>query len=152
MNIYNTIDEISSSNTFLYKPTVNKLACYKLFYKIAYNIENFVLNTILINIDILNVNIVKDNNNYKAYIYIDPNFILKLKNYEIAVLSLLGKVNNKQCLLFSQKLLSNNLIIYNYSYKPESIKLYLRISGLWESDTQYGLITKIHHYPSTLKC
>jgi len=152
MNIYNTIDEISSSNTFLYKPTVNKLACYKLFYKIAYNIENFVLNTILINIDILNVNIVKDNNNYKAYIYIDTNFILKLKNYEIAVLSLLGKVNNKQSLLFSQKLLSNNLIIYNYSYKPENIKLYLRISGLWESDTQYGLITKIHHYPSTLKC
>jgi hypothetical protein len=152
MNIYNTIDEISSSNTFLYKPTLNKLACYKLFYKIAYNIENFVLNTILINIDILNVNIVKDNNNYKAYIYIDTNFILKLKNYEIAVLSLLGKVNNKQSLLFSQKLLSNNLIIYNYSYKPDNIKLYLRISGLWESDTQYGLITKIHHYPSTLKC
>jgi hypothetical protein len=152
MNIYNTIDEITPSNTFFYKPTVNKLACYKLFYKIAYNIENFVLNTILINIDILNINIVKDNNNYKAYIYIDQQFIVKLKNYETAILCSLSKVINKQSLLFSQKLSSNNLIVYNYSYKPENIKLYLRISGLWESDTQYGLITKIHHYPSTLKC
>ena len=151
MNIYTTINDLNPSNTFFYKPTENKLACYKLFYKIAYNIEHFVLNSILINIDITNINIIKENNNYKTIIYVDPSFILKLKNYEIAILSSLNKTINKQSVLSCQKLLSNNVIIYNYSYKPENIKIYIRISGLWESDTQYGLITKIHNYPSTLK-
>jgi hypothetical protein len=151
MNIYTNINDLNSSSTFFYKPTENKLACYKSFYKIAYNIENFVLNSILINIDIANVNIIKDNNNYKTIIHIDPLFILKLKNYELTILNTLNKIINKQAVISCQKILSNNVLIYNYSYKPENIKLYIRISGLWESDTQYGLITKIHHYPSTLK-
>ena len=72
-----------------------------------------MLNSILINIDITNINIIKENNNYKTIIYVDPSFILKLKNYEIAILSSLNKTINKQSVLSCQKLLSNNVIIYN---------------------------------------
>jgi len=151
MNIYNKIEDIEYINTFFYKPTINKLTCYKLFYKIAYNIDDFVLNTLLIEINMSNINIIKEQNNYKIIINIDNNFLLKLKDYEQHVLNNMNIIIKKHPVISSQKYINNNILIYNYTYNPENIKLYLRISGIWESDTQYGLITKIYHYPSTVK-
>jgi hypothetical protein len=151
MNIYNKIEDIHHKNTFFTKPTINKLTCYKLFYKIAYNIDSFVLNTLLIEINVSNITIIKEQHNYKCVINIDNAFLLKLKEYETHVLSNMNIIINKAPVISSQKYLSNNTLIYNYKYNPENIKLYIRISGIWESDTQYGLITKIYHYPSTVK-
>ena len=65
MNIYHAINSLEPSCTYFLKPIENKLSCYKYYYKLAYNIEKFVLNTILINVDIINHTIIKDNNNYK---------------------------------------------------------------------------------------
>lgn len=151
MNIYNKIEDIHSKNTFFTKPTINKLTCYKLFYKIAYNIDNFVLNTLLIEINVSNITIIKEQNNYKIIINIDNAFLLKLKEYEQQVLNTMNIIIHKTPVISSQKYINNNTLIYNYKYNPENIKIYLRISGIWESDTQYGLITKIYHYPSTVK-
>ena len=151
MNIYNKIEDIHSKNTFFTKPTINKLTCNKLFYKIAYNIDNFVLNTLLIEIYVSNISIIKEQNNFKCVINMDNAFLVKLKEYETHVLNTMNIIINKTPVISSQKYLSNNTLIYNYKYNPENIKLYIRISGIWESDTQYGLITKIYHYPSTVK-
>jgi hypothetical protein len=152
MYIYNNIENIHFKNTFFYKPTINKLSGYKLFYKIAYNIDMFVLNTLLINIPISNSQIIKENNNYKCIISLDNNFLLKLKEYETQILNNMNHVIKKQYVVFSQKYLNNNSIILNYNTIPENITLYIKISGIWESDTQYGLITKIHNnYASTVK-
>lgn len=152
MYIYNDIEDIDSKNTFFYKPTINKLTGYKLFYKIAYNIDLFVLNTLLINIPISTTQIIKENNNYKCVISLDNNFLLRLKEYETQILINMNHIIKKQYVIFSQKFINNNSIIFNYNTIPENIKLYIKISGMWESDTQYGLITKIHNsYISTVK-
>ena len=152
MYIYNDIDDIDSKNTFFYKPTINKLSGYKLFYKIAYNIDLFVLNTLLINIPISTTQVIKENNNYKCVITLDNNFLLRLKEYETQILSNMNHIIKKQYVIFSQKFINNNSIIFNYNIIPENIKLYIKISGMWESDSQYGLITKIHNsYVSTVK-
>jgi hypothetical protein len=152
MYIYNDIDDIDSRNTFFYKPTINKLSGYKLFYKIAYNIDLFVLNTLLINIPISTTQVIKENNNYKCVITLDNNFLLRLKEYETQILSNMNHIIKKQYVIFSQKFINNNSIIFNYNTIPENIKLYIKISGMWESDSQYGLITKIHNsYVSTVK-
>jgi hypothetical protein len=152
MYIYNDIDDIDSKNTFFYKPTINKLSGYKLFYKIAYNIDLFVLNTLLINIPISTTQVIKENNNYKCVITLDNNFLLRLKEYETQILNNMNHIIKKQYVIFSQKFINNNSIIFNYNTIPENIKLYIKISGMWESDSQYGLITKIHNsYVSTVK-
>jgi hypothetical protein len=152
MYIYNDIEDIDSKNTFFYKPTINKLSGYKLFYKIAYNIDLFVLNTLLINVPISTTQIIKENNNYKCVITLDNNFLLRLKEYETQILTNMNHIIKKQYVIFSQKFINNNSIIFNYNTIPENIKLYIKISGMWESDTQYGLITKIHNsYVSTVK-
>ena len=152
MYIYNDIEDIDSKNTFFYKPTINKLSGYKLFYKIAYNIDLFVLNTLLINVPISTTQIIKENNNYKCVISLDNNFLLRLKEYETQILTNMNHIIKKQYVIFSQKFINNNSIIFNNNTIPENIKLYIKISGMWESDTQYGLITKIHNsYVSTVK-
>jgi hypothetical protein len=152
MYIYNNIENIHFKNTFFYKPTINKLSGYKLFYKIAYNIDLFVLNTLLINVPISTTQIIKENNNYKCVITLDNNFLLRLKEYETQILTNMNHIIKKQYVIFSQKFINNNSIIFNYNTIPENIKLYIKISGMWESDTQYGLITKIHNsYLSTVK-
>ena len=145
MNIYHTIISLEPSSTYFLQPIENKLSCYKYYYKLAYNIENFVLNTILINVDIINHTIIKENNNYKLVLQIDNNFLLKLKDYELNILTNMNKIINKQFIIFSNKYIINNTITYNYNIKPNNVKLYLRISGIWESDTQYGFIIKLHH-------
>jgi len=64
----------------------------------------------------------------------------------------MNHIIKKQYVIFTQKFINNNSIIFNYNTIPENIKLYIKISGMWESDTQYGLITKIHNsYVSTVK-
>ena len=118
MYIYNNIENIHFKNTFFYKPTINKLSGYKLFYKIAYNIDMFVLNTLLINIPISNSQIIKENNNYKCIISLDNNFLLKLKEYETQILNNMNHVIKKQYVVFSQKYLNNNSIILNYNTIP----------------------------------
>ena len=61
------------------------------------------------------------------------------------ILTNMNKIINKQFIIFSNKYIINNTITYNYNIKPNNVKLYLRISGIWESDTQYGFIIKLHH-------
>ena len=46
MNIYHKLDDIKINDIMFYKPTINKIAHYMYFYKVAYNIESFVLNTL----------------------------------------------------------------------------------------------------------
>ena len=151
MNIYNKIEELDYKDTFFYNPIINKLTCYKLFYKIAHNINNFIINTLIIEVNMKNLEIHKENNNYKVTIDIDNEFLTKFKMYELNVLNNIHNLIKKPYVLYSNKYLLNNKLVYMYNYNPENIKLCIKISGIWESDNQYGLIVKLFNYPSTVK-
>jgi hypothetical protein len=56
-------------------------------------------------------------------------------------------INKQKTLLYNK--CSKNTYIYNYY--PENIKMFVRISGVWESDTHIGVTSKLYIYPSTLK-
>ena len=47
MNIYHKLEDIKLNDIMFYKPTINKIAHYMYFYKVAYNIESFVLGNTL---------------------------------------------------------------------------------------------------------
>jgi hypothetical protein len=147
MNIYHKLEDIKINDIMFYKPTINKIAHYMYFYKIAYNIESFVLNTLLIEVKIKDINITKDAN-YKVSIIIDDDFLNKIKEIENALLVKMNQLINKQIVLSCYKFLLIHKNIYTYNEYPTNIKLFLRISGIWESDTQIGLTTKLFiHQP-----
>jgi hypothetical protein len=115
---------------------------------VAYNIESFVLNTLLIEVNIKDIIITKDNNVYKVSIIIEDAFLNKIKEVETTLLNKMNQLINKQIMLSCYKFLLIHKNIYTYNEYPTNIKLYLRISGIWESDTQIGLTTKLFiHQP-----
>jgi hypothetical protein len=147
MNIYHKLEDIKINDIMFYKPTINKIAHYMYFYKIAYNIESFVLNTLLIEVKIKDIIITKDTN-YKVSIIIDDEFLNKIKDVENNLLVKMNQLINKQIVLSCYKFLLIHKNVYTYNEYPTNIKLFLRISGIWESDTQIGLTTKLFiHQP-----
>lgn len=148
MYVNHTIDDINIDELHFCKPNINKISHYTYFYKIAYNINALTLNSLLIEVSIKDINIIKENNIYKINVTTDDIFLNKLKMIETNLLNKLNIVVHKQKSLLYNKFSKNT---YIYNYYPENIKMYVRISGVWESDTHIGVTSKIYIYPSTLK-
>lgn len=139
MNLCLDIDNIHIKDVAFYKPIQNKIAHYKNFYKILYNIEMFTLNTLIIQVDVRELQIVKENNIYKVSFSIDPVFLEKLKLFETKLLDNFNHITNKKIMYSFNKFI--NKLIYNTTNPNTNIVL--RISGIWESDTQIGITNKL---------
>jgi len=143
MNIYSLIDNIEYDKITLYKPILNKIAHYKYFYKIIYNLDNFTLNSILFKIDAYNIDVIKEGNSYKLSFLIIPSFLEKIKMFETKILTNINTLIQKQITMSCYKYLSNAKHIYTDETHNQ---IYLRISGIWESDTHIGFTSKLSCY------
>ena len=150
MNLYHNIDDIDYKKIYFYKPVINKIIHYNYFYKLMYDINIFTLNTLIINIDIDSYDITEENGKFRVHVKINHQFIEKMKNLEESILK---NIIKKQCVLSCYKFLLFNKSNYIFDKYPESVKLAIRISGLWETESTIGLTTKIYvnDYPSTVK-
>jgi len=150
MNLYHNIDDIDYKKIFFYKPVINKIVHYNYFYKLIYDINIFTLNTLIIHIDIDSYEIVEENNKFRVYVKINQVFIEKMKEFEEIILK---NITKKQHVLSCYKFLLFNKSTYIFDKYPEQVRLAIRISGLWETETSIGLTTKIYvnDYPSTVK-
>jgi hypothetical protein len=139
MNLYHNIDDVDYKKIFFYKPVINKIIHYNYFYKLIYDVNIFTLNTLIINIEIDSYEVIEDNGKFRVHVKINPQFIEKIKAFEETILK---HITKKQIILSCYKFLLFNKS-YVYEKYPEEIKLSLRISGLWETETTIGLTTKI---------
>lgn len=139
MNLCLDIDNIDIKEVAFYKPIQNKIAHYKNFYKILYNIELFTLNTLIVQVDVRDLQVIKENNIYKVSFIIDPVFLEKLKLFETKLLDNFNHITNKKIMYSFNKFI--NKLIYNTTNPTTNIVL--RISGIWESDTQIGITNKL---------
>jgi hypothetical protein len=139
MNLCLDIDNIDIKEVAFYKPIQNKIAHYKNFYKILYNIEIFTLNTLIVQVDVRDLQVIKENNIYKVSFIIDPVFLEKLKLFETKLLDNFNHITNKKIMYSFNKFI--NKLIYNTTNPTTNIVL--RISGIWESDTQIGITNKL---------
>jgi hypothetical protein len=138
MNIWLDIDQINIKDISFYKPIQNKIANYKHFYKVLYNIEMFTLNTLIIKVDVKDLQIVKENL-YRVQFVVDPLFLDKLKLFEMGILDHFNHITNKK-IIYSFNKFTNKLV---YNTTNSSINIALRISGIWESDAQIGITYKL---------
>jgi len=139
MNLSLDIERVNIKDIAFYKPIQNKIAHYKNFYKILYNIEMFTLSTLIIQVDVKDLQVVKENNIYKVSFIIDPVFLEKLKLFEIGLLDNFNHITNKKIMYSFNKFV--NRLIYNTT--TPNTNIILRISGIWESDTQIGITNKL---------
>lgn len=132
------IDKIQYHNIFISGSNKNNL---NNFIKIFYSNNILFLNSIYIKLDIKNLKI---QNNKILFDNISNKE--KIKNLEAFILNNV-KCKNKEPLLKLSNLLDNNILkfgdkIYNYNI--------LKISGIWETNDNYGITYKILEYNNML--
>jgi hypothetical protein len=125
-----SIDQFNNSNIFFSQPIKNNIINDSNFIRIKYS-SNVTFNGIYLYISFINKN--------KCFIdiHLNKELIEKIKNIEQDILKISG-IKNKipQYNIYNQ--LSNGFIKNNsYSYN-----YILKISGIWETNTNYGLTFK----------
>jgi len=126
MNIILNINSISSNNIYFYDSVKNTIINNSNFIKITYSNNYFILNGIYIKITI--------HKNSKNDTILD-----KINNLETLILSLYN--NNK---IYNYKIIDqiNYLITKLNNSNKDIINYILKISGIWETDSNIGLTYK----------
>lgn len=144
MNIIKNIDQYNEDHVYFLEPIKNNIMNNGNFIRIIYSTSIFVLNGIYINININYTSIDKYYNKYKCSF--DTNLykdlIDKLKIIEeglIRKIGILGKI--PQYKIYEQ-LKNGNIKVFSESSDKIGHTFLLKIAGIWETETEYGLTYK----------
>ena len=136
MNVVKNFDQYDSRCVYYCDPIKNNIMNEGFFIRIMYSTNNFVLNGITLLVQLNDVYCEKYYNKYKCIFNITTHreTIEKVKSIEDGLLrnvNIRGKM--PQYKIYEQ--LRNSEKINNSLFM-------LKISGIWENDTQYGLTYK----------
>lgn len=147
MNIYFDIESIDSNNIYYISPIKNKLVDKLHFYKLFYSASYFTLNSLFIHMTL----------HVKEFKFIDNKIIAIMKSTEnLDIISKVRKLEyqilqrnkmNKEITFGCHEQLSKGFIYINnpnnlITDKSINKSIFLKISGVWESDNAYGLSFK----------
>jgi hypothetical protein len=151
MNILLDINEFTMENVFLMENKEN-MVIYGNFIKILYSPKHFTMNGIFFDFPIKNFERKNFNGKNVVYFDIKENFtaISLFSKIEIDILEFFMKtknIKNKNPIHTVGKQLNNGMIkYYNCMHSQYQNRFYLKISGIWETDTDIGLTYKIYYY------
>ena len=144
MNITKTIEQYNENYIYFCEPIKNNIMNNGNFIRIIYSSPLFILNGIYLIIPITNFTVEKYYNKYKCIF--DTNLykelIDKLRYIEDSILNKIdikGKIAKYK--IYEQLINGHIKIFYENSEKMNNIFL-LKISGIWETDKEYGITYK----------
>jgi hypothetical protein len=151
MNIVKTLDQYNDNYIYFCDPIKNNVMNEGNFIRILYSTPTFVLNGIYLLIRLNDIVVEKYYNKYKCSFNVNMHkeTIDAIKVMED---TLLKKINIKnkfsQNKIYEQLRNGNIKIFSEVSQKAHASSFLLKISGVWETETQYGLtykFSKINH-------
>jgi hypothetical protein len=129
------------------------------FTKMFYSTSEYILNNIFIDFQINVKDIHQINNEYNNYygkyiMYFDLNnenmrIFQKIMDIEKQILEYYLKYRNidKKCeFILKNQIMNKNLKFYRNLNTQENIMFYLKISGVWENNSQIGITYKVLEY------
>lgn len=140
------LEEFNSYYVLFGEKTKNNIIDNSDFCNILYSTPIFSLNNIIVSFNLYDIFIENYFNKYKCTLnqynahtcdalkQLEQNILFKYETTKQPVFKLSEQIEKKHIKLFS------NVHLYNSLYKDVSIVL--KISGLWENDTEYGIIYK----------
>ena len=145
MNIALNIDQYNINNIYFCEPIKNNIVDNGVFIRLIYSTELFVMNGINICMRFTDVNIEKYFNKYKCSFNINNNrnTIETLRSIEENILKKIN-FNNKtiQPKIYEQ-IINGNIKIFSENIEKINNQLFiLKISGVWETETNIGLTYK----------
>ena len=146
MYIVLNLDDIRLNNIISTESMRNTVIDNSSFIRLMYSDNNITLNAIYINIPLLNPIYDKYFQKYKCSFSLqtNENLIKKLQELENNILDHMNIYGKVKKLNFSEQLSFGFIKIFLDDLiepTPDSI-LVLKISGIWESDTEYGITYK----------
>ena len=146
MNLVTTLDQYNPRCIFFLEPIKNTVIPNSNFIRIYYSNSDFTLNGIYLSINFTNINTEKYYNKYKCIFNKNDNLQLInqlftfekeiLKKYEIKDKipqhSLFNQINQG-----SMKIFADNESIFS-----SNMNFILKVSGIWENETEYGITYK----------
>lgn len=158
MNIVKKINQYNDNYIYFCEPIKNNIMNEGFFIRILYSSPLFVLNGIYLHLSFNDIIIEKYYNKYKCLFNVSNHKDL-IESIRIIEENILKKVNiknkNPQYKIYEQLINGNIKIFFDNKNKfinnCENSNLnhfLLKISGIWETDTSYGVtykFTKINH-------
>ena len=147
MNICETIENFNINQIFYLDPIKNTVIDNSNFIRILYSNNLLTLNGIYILLDFKNLTFTNNNNRVKYSIDIIANkeIIDFIKDLEKNILDNSIIKDKIQCNKLSDLLSSGYIknVSNSFCEAKNTNKFILKISGIWESDIEYGLTYKI---------
>lgn len=145
MNIIIEVENFKDECLFYNSPVKNTVMDDSNFIRILYSNKLFTLNGIFIKIKFNITSIEKYFNKFKCSFNIQENKTLidKLSMIEDKILENCSLKNKNARKKISEQLLSGNIKLFTDSPISSNSNSYLlKISGIWETDTEYGITYK----------
>ncbi len=144
MFIVQNINDIDDHNIYFSESIKNTVLLNGKFHRIIYSTSLYILNTIILNINLHKVTIEQTFNKYKCIYPIDTN-ISYIKKLEYLEKKILNKINTKKTHVYNMTMQMNSGIIKLFTNTNEiknKLEVVLKISGIWETEKEIGITYK----------
>jgi len=145
MNIVKRIDQYNENNIFFCEPIKNNIMNEGSFIRILYSHSYFTLNGIYLLINLNDIICEKYYNKYKCSfsVLLHKEIIDNLKVIEENILKKIYITNKTtQYKIYEQMINGNIKLFSDISNKASVSSFILKISGIWETQLNYGLTYK----------
>jgi hypothetical protein len=144
MNIVKKIDQYNECNIFFCEPIKNNIMNDGNFIRILYSTFNFTLNGIYLLIQFNDIISEKYYNKNKCTFNVDNHIeiIEKIKVIEENLLKKIEIYNKIPQFKIYDQLINGNIKIFCETFSKSNNDFILKISGIWETQTNYGLTYK----------
>jgi len=144
MNIVKNIDQYNEDYVYFLEPIKNNIMNNGKFIRIIYSTPLFTLNGIYIRLNINNTSIDKYYNKYKCSF--DTNqykdLIDKLRIFEEGLIKKIGIIDKIPQFKIYEQFKNGNIKVFSDASEKISNHFLLKIAGVWETATEYGLTYK----------
>ena len=142
MYIYSPIESVNEQSVYLLNPVKNRILKNSFFIKLLFSNENVTINGIYIDVELIDSKIETMFSKHRCYFLVEKNkaFIEKCKNIENMILKKYKTSKSKSLVIYNQLL--KGYIMLSNCYPICKNNFILKISGIWESETEYGLSFK----------
>ena len=144
MNIVKRIDQYDDNNVFFCDPIKNIVINDSYFIRILYSTPHFTLNGIYFLINLQNITCEKYYSKYKCTfnVSLHKNIIDNIKLIEENILKKYVIKNKIAQFKIYEQFKNGNIKIFNDIESKINTSFILKISGIWETQTNYGLTYK----------
>ena len=144
MNLVKTIDQYENKYIYFCDPIKNNIMTEGNFIRILYSTPSVLLNGIYLFVTINDFTCEKYYNKYRCFFNVNAHKeqVLKLKEIEENILEKINIKKKTPQMKIYEQLANGNVKVFNEISNKSSGSFILKISGIWETQFNYGLTYK----------